>query len=208
MPRLMDPDLAKLSSLLSEMGDLAIQSVQLAVSSFLDGENTVLKVKDLSDAITERYNQVGELTFHTLFKYQPVASDFRFIRSSIEISQAFYRFGRYAYDISLVRDKFGDISHCRTEWLSGVTAEILQMIKNAVESFAILDTKKAGLIQANEDYVDKLYRERIPMLIGHEDTKCALAEALLIRYLERIGDHAVFMSMAVHYIVTGRRRVE
>lgn len=205
MTRLMDPSLEKLSELLAAMGNLATQSVQLAVSSFLDGENTRDRVKKLSDDITATYNQVGDLTFETLFKYQPVASDFRLIRSSIEISQAYYRFGRYAYDISLVRDKFGDISNCRTEWLCGVAAEILQMIRNAVDSFAVLDTKKAELVQKNEDYVDKLYRERINMLIRHPDTKCALVEALLLRYLERIGDHAVFMSRAVNYIVTGQR---
>ncbi len=203
--RLMDPSLAKMSELLAAMGDSATQSVQLAVSSFLDGGNTSGRVKKLSDDITSMYNKVGDLTFETLFKYQPVASDFRLIRSSIEISQAYYRFGRYAYDISLVRDKFGDISNCRTEWLCGVASEILQMIRNAVDSFAVLDVKKAALVQKNEDYVDKLYRERINMLIRHPDTKCALAEALLLRYLERIGDHAVFMSRAVNYIVTGQR---
>ena len=204
MTRMMDPSIMQLSQLLSEMGDMAIKSVQMAVSSYLRGENTAKKVKRLSDGITKTYNQVGDLTFEIMFKYQPVASDFRFIRSAIEISHAYHRFGRYAYDISQVRDEFGDISHCKTEWLSGASAEILQMTKSATESFATLDIKKAQRIQENEDYVDKLYRGRIPMLILHHDTKCALAEALLLRYLERIGDHAVFMSRAVIYIVTGR----
>ena len=201
---MIDPDLKQLSAYLSEMGDLAIQCIQMAISSYLEGKDTSRDVKALSDAIIERYDRVGDLTFHTLLKYQPVASDFRFIRSAIEISQAFYRFGRYAYDISLVRNKFGDISHCRTEWLSGVSAEILQMTKNAVESFAVLDASRAHILQTNEDYVDKLCRERIPMLIKHTDIRCALSEALLLLYLERIGDHAVFMGRSVNYIVTGR----
>lgn len=208
MTRLMDPDLEKLSALMSEMGDLAIQSVQLAMSSFLDGKSTADEVRQLSDTVTERYNEVGDLMFNIIMKYQPVASDFRLIRSSIEISHAFHRFGRYAYDIALVREKFGDVSECKTEWLYGVSSEILQMIKDAVESFAILDAGKAKLIETNEDYVDKLYRERIPMLIDHSDTKCAIAEAMLLLYLERIGDHAVFMSRAVNYIITGKYDID
>lgn len=208
MTRLMDPNMKQLSAFMSEMGDLAIQCVRLAISSFLDGRNTTDEVRKLSDTITERYDEVGDLTFKTLLKYQPVASDFRFVRSSIEISHAFHRFGRYAYDISLVRAKFGDISSCKTGWIYGVSNEILGMIQGAVESFAMLDTGKARLLQANEDYVDRLYSERIPMLVNHNDTKCALAEALLLLYLERIGDHAVFMSRAVNYIVTGRHRFE
>ena len=46
----------------------------------------------------------------------------------------------------------------------------------------------------------------LPKLIESKDTRCALAEALLLRYLERIGDHAVFMSDAINYIVTGKHR--
>ncbi len=204
MTRLMDPNLGELSASMSEMGDLAIQCIELAVSSYIKGTNTINQVRDLSACITKKYHEVGDLIFNTILKFQPVASDFRFIRSAIEISYTLHRFGRYAYDITLVRDKFGDISNCKTEWLYQVSNETLQMTKDAMLSFALLDTGKANLIQINEEYVDKLYLERIPMLANSDDTRCALAEALLLKYLERIADHALFMSRAVNYIVTGK----
>ena len=61
-------------------------------------------------------------------------------------------------------------------------------------------------IQEDEEFIDKIYKERLPQLIKSNNTKCALAEALLLRYLERIGDHAVFMSDAINYIVTGKHK--
>lgn len=204
MTRLMDPNLGELSASMSEMGDLAIQCIELAISSYIKGTNPINQVRDLSACITKKYHEVGDLIFNTILKFQPVASDFRFIRSAIEISYTLHRFGRYAYDITLVRDKFGDISNCKTEWLYQVSNETLQMTKDAMLSFALLDTGKANLIQINEEYVDKLYLERIPMLVNSDDTRCALAEALLLKYLERIADHALFMSRAVNYIVTGK----
>lgn len=204
MTRLMDPNLGQLSALMSEMGDLAIQCIELAISSYINGTNTINQVRKLSERITDRYHDVGNLTFNTILKFQPVASDFRFVRSAVEISYTLHRFGRYAYDITLVRDKFGDISHCKTEWLYQVSNETLQMTKDAMQSFALLDIGKANLIQINEEYVDKLYMERIPMLASSGDTRCALAEALLLKDLERIADHALFMSRAVNYIVTGK----
>ena len=208
MTRLMDPNFQKLSTLMSEMGDLSIQSIELAINSYLKETNPIVEVKQLSENITDRYHEVGDIIFNTIMKFQPVASDFRFIRSSIEISYAFHRFGRYAYDITLIRDKFGDISDCKTEWLYQVSNETLSMTKDALHSFALLDNGKANLIQMNEEYVDKLYRERIPMLIDSKDTKCALAEGLLLEYLERIADHAMHMSRAVNYIVTGKHHPE
>ena len=209
MARLMDPNLQQLSASMSEMGDLAIQSLEAAINSYLRGANPIEEVRDLSARITARYHEVGDLIFTTMLKFQPMASDFRFIRSSIEISYAFHRFGRYAYDITLVRDKFGDISSCNNEWLYQVSNETLQMAKDALHSFALLDTSKASMIQINEEYVDKLYKERLPMLVSSgADTKCALAEALLLGYLERVADHAVYMERAVNYIVSGKHHPE
>ena len=205
MTRLMDPNLHQLSSLMSEMGDLAIQSLETAINSYLKGTNPITEVKDMSGEITEKYHEVGELVFSTMLKFQPVASDFRFIRSAIEISYALHRFGRYSYDITFVRDKFGDISSCNNEWLHQVTNETMQMAKGALQSFAMLDTGKAGRIAVNEEYVDKIYRERLPMLgASGTDKRCALVEALLLGYLERIADHAMHMSRAVNYIVSGK----
>ena len=206
MTRLIDPSLHKLSFIMAEMGDMVIESISLAIDSYIDGTQTKDKVLELSDAVRSKYFEVEDLTFDMLLKYQPVADDFRLIRSSTEISYAFSRFGRYAYDITLVRDLFGDVSECTNASLIESTKKVKHMIKEAVLSFAELDVRKAAKIREDEKIIDKIYKERLPKLIESKDTRCALAEALLLRYLERIGDHAVFMSDAINYIVTGKHR--
>ena len=206
MTRLIDASLQKLSFIMAEMGDMVIESVSLAIDSYLDGTNTKSKVLSLSDSIRSKYFEVEDLTFDMLLKYQPVADDFRLIRSSTEISYAFSRFGRYAYDIALVRDLFGDVSECTNASLIESTKKVKHMIREAVFSFAELDVRKATKIRDDEKIIDKIYKERLPKLIESDNTRCALAEALLLRYLERIGDHAVFMSDAINYIVTGKHR--
>ena len=206
MTRLIDPSLHKLSFIMAEMGDMVIESVSLAIDSYVDGTQTKDKVLELSDAVRSKYFEVEDLTFDMLLKYQPVADDFRLIRSSTEISYAFSRFGRYAYDITLVRDLFGDVSECTNASLIESTKKVKHMIKEAVLSFAELDVRKAAKIREDEKIIDKIYKERLPKLIESKNTRCALAEALLLRYLERIGDHAVFMSDAINYIVTGKHR--
>ena len=206
MARLIDPSLQKLSFIMAEMGDMVTESISLAIDSYLDGTNTKTKVLTLSDAIRSKYFEVEDLTFDMLLKYQPVADDFRLIRSSTEISYAFSRFGRYAYDITLVRDLFGDVSECTNASLIESTKKVKHMIKEAVLSFAELDIRKATKIREDEKVIDQIYKDRLPQLIESDNTRCALAEALLLRYLERIGDHAVFMSDAINYIVTGKHR--
>jgi phosphate transport system protein len=206
MTRLIDPSLDKLSKLMSQMGDMAMECVSIAVDSYLEGIGTGGRVRELSKEISKKYFQVEDLTFEMLLKYQPVADDFRLIRSSTEISYAFSRFGRYAFDITQVRHLFGDISECKNDSLIEAANKVKHMIREAILSFAELDVRKAVKIQEDEAFIDRMYKERLPKLIELKNTKCALAEALLLRYLERIGDHAVFMSDAINYIVTGKHR--
>ncbi len=206
MTRLIDPSLKLLSLSMSHMGDMSINCISLAIDSYLENKNSMKQVRDLSYNIKEKYFEVEDLTFDILLKYQPVADDFRLIRSSTEISYAFSRFGRYAYDIALVRELFGDISECKNIKLHKISEKVKCMIKDAILSFSKLDIRKAVIIQEDEEFIDRIYKERLPLLINSNNTKCALVEALILRYLERIGDHAVFMSDAVNYIVTGKHR--
>jgi len=206
MARLIDPHMQKLSMLMSSMGDMVVESVSLAMDSYLEGADTMERVVALSDSIRSKYYEVEDLTFEMLLRFQPVADDFRMIRSSTEISYAFSRFGRYAYDIAQVRDMFGDLTECRNAALYEASKKVRHLIREAILSFAELDVRRAEKIREDEEFIDRIYAERIGHLVGSRDTRCALAEALLLRYLERIGDHAVFMSDAVNYIVTGKHR--
>jgi phosphate transport system protein len=190
---------------MEKMCGLSVQGINMAIDSYLGGKNMVGEVREISNQIMDLYDQVGNLTFDMILKYQPVASDFRLIRSSIEISYGFTRFGRYAYDITKVRDMFGDLSECQNQVIYTISGEIKHMINLAIQCFATLDLEKANQLQTNEDLVDKYYNKHLPMLIDTKNTKCALAEALVLRYLERIADHAAFMGESVRYIVTGKR---
>jgi phosphate transport system protein len=205
MTRLIDPHLTNLSELMKQMCDLSVTCTNLAIDSYLGGQNARKQVHDLSSQMMDLYDRVGELTFDIILRYQPVASDFRFVRSSLEISYGFTRLSRYAYDITMVRETFGDLSDCKNEVIYTLSGEIKQMVRLAVECFATLDLDKVRELRIDEDLVDKYYNKHLPMLITLGNVKCALADALVLRYMERMADHAAFVGDSVNYIVTGAR---
>jgi phosphate transport system protein len=190
---------------MEKMGSLSVETINLALDSYLEGKNVRNEAHKLSQEILGLYDEVGDLTFDMMLRYQPVASDFRLIRSCIEVAYGLTRFGRYAYDITIVRDTFGDLSECRNEVVYTLSGEIKHMINLAVQCFATLDLDKAKQLKTDEDLVDKYYNKHLPMLINSSNVKCALADALVLRYLERIADHAAFMGESVNYVVTGQR---
>ena len=205
MTRLIDPHLENLSEMMKQMSELSIKCTNLAIDSYLGGQNARKEVHDLSSKMMDLYDKVGELTFEMILRYQPVASDFRLIRSSLEISYGFTRLSRYAYDITMVRETFGDLSDCKNEVIYTLSGEIKQMVQLAVECFATLDLDKARELRTDEDLVDKYYNKHLAMLITMSNVKCALADALVLRYMERMADHAAFVGDSVNYIVTGAR---
>lgn len=63
-----------------------------------------------------------------------------------------------------------------------------------------------------DDYVDALYRKYLRDLItlkadsnDHplKDPRCAISALLIMRYLERIADHACYIGDSVYFIATG-----
>src|SRR2546427_7499643 len=200
MTRLIDPHLSHLSELMKQMCDLSLKSTNLAIDSYLGAQNAGKEVQQLSEEMMNLYDKVGELTFDMILRYQPVASDFRLIRSSLEISYGFTRLSRYSYDIAMIRDTFGDLSECRNEVVYALSGEIKHMVQLAVECFATLDLQKAQELRTDEDLVDKYYNKHLPTLITLTNVKCALADALVLRYMERMADHAAFIGDSVNYI--------
>jgi len=138
-------------------------------------------------------------------RYQPVASDLRFLKACMEISYGFFRYGRYALDITSVLDMFGDLSRCDKKFVVDTAKKTQEMIRMSVEAFAKRDLEMARNIPKMDDVVDESYRKNLRTTLEKKgaDIKCALSSALILRYLERIADHASYIGESVEYIATG-----
>jgi len=204
MPRLMDMGMERLRSLLLEMGELSEKTVSTAMDAYQMGKN-LAEVDRWSIKLRQLDEQVSELSIELIARFQPLASDLRYIKAGMEISYGFYRFGRYARDITQVLDMFGDISKCDHALIDAAGQKTEEMIRMSVEAFADRDVEVAKKIAEMEDAVDNMYRDYIRKLMKAKSTdlRCALSGALVLRYLERIADHATYIGNSVVYIVTG-----
>ena len=204
MPRLMDMGLDRLKNLLLDMGQLSQQTVATAIEAYQSGRS-IEEVNRWSRELVALNDQVGEIATELIARYQPVASDLRYIKAGMEISYGFYRFGRYAHDIMEVLEMFGDIAECDRSKIVTTAEKTKEMIRMSLEAFAKKDVVLALRIREMDDYVDNTYREYIRKVLREPEygVKCALSETLILRYLERIADHATYIGNSVVYIVKG-----
>jgi phosphate transport system protein len=213
MVRLMDYGLGSLSNLIMKMADLSMRSVDTAIELYEKGAGDKTQLFEWSEQLRVLQDEVTELAVELIARYQPVATDLRFIRSCIEISYGFSRFGRYAYDIVDVMGVMGSISHCDKSAVMEMAQTATKMIHDSVQALRARDKKAAEKLYQMDDTVDALYRKYLREAITPntkkgtndlvQDPRCYVSTLLILRYLERIADHACYVGDSVNYIVTG-----
>ena len=203
MPRLIDMGLDQLNSLLLDMATLSQQAVAASIDAYSTGAKAT-EVRAMSNRLQALHRQVSDLSMEIIARYQPVATDLRFLKACLEISYGFFRYGRYALDITQVLDMFGDLSKCDRSFVVETARKTQEMIRMSSEAFARRDVELARKIPAMDDSVDESYRENLRKTIkGKKDLRCSMSAALILRYLERIADHATYIAESVEYISTG-----
>lgn len=207
LARLMDVGLERLKNMILDMAERSQQTVSTAIDAYINGKDLTKQIYKSSEELRIHQEEASNLAVELIARYQPVASDLRFIKSCMEIAYDFSRFGRYAYDISQVLTLFGDLSSCDKAPVEKAGNEAKEMIKLSIKAFAERDITLAKQIKQMDDVVDKTYLDFVQKAAKAEeaDLKCVLAGTLILRYLERIADHATYVADSVVYIVSGQQ---
>ena len=205
--RLMEMGLERLTKMVLDMATLSEATVNKAIEAYLKGTNVRDEVFARSEQLELLQDEVSDLATEIIARYQPVATDLRYITSAMEIGYGYSRLGRYAYDITDVLSLYQDLANCDKGEVELAGKNVAEMIRLSINAFAERDIIRAGQLRAMDDVVDNLYRNYLKNLAGggKEEMKCYISGTLILRYIERIADHAEDVGEAVVYTVTGKR---
>jgi len=210
MPRLLDKGLEQLTALVFKMGEASEKALTIAIGGFLRGKDTSTDVRELSEILVSMTVEVEEKAFALIAKYQPVASDLRIINSHMKIAYDFERYGRYAWDISYMYKRLGGLKDCE-EWIpqfiEDMSDKVFKMVRISINSLKTQNTELAKTISKTEQEIDEMYFQYLDKLMkeAHATSQCTISSVLVVRYLERIADHATYIAEAVVYIATGQK---
>jgi phosphate transport system protein len=202
-----------------DMAKLSENSVFAAIESYQESTHIKKQIFDWSEKLRVLQEEVSDLAIELIARYQPVASDLRFIKSCMEISYGFSRFGRYSYDIVDVLEAMGSISDCDKSAVLEMAKTVRGMILLSLQSLQSRDKSAGEKLYQMDDTVDTLYRKYLRDIItpsqeqqnekrltdnnNNNNPRCYISALLILRYLERISDHACYIGDSVHYVVTG-----
>jgi phosphate transport system protein len=210
MSRIIDVGLEELSVLLCRMGELTYETVFLSIKGCINSMNVYSQVSEMSDALVSMADQAEDKAFELIARFQPVASDLRIIKSYMKIAYDFARYSRYALDISYINEQLGGLKECEEwilEYIEKMSGKVLNMVRASIDSLRSHNTELAKSIAKTEQEVDKMYFGYVDKLIekASATNKCTISSVLIIRYLERIADHATYICESVVYLATGKK---
>jgi phosphate transport system protein len=210
MPRLMDLGISSVSETLTEMGDLAQRSLKVALDSYFQNNGSRVKVFEFSEKLRSLEDEVGDIATEIVARYQPVAKDLRFIRASMEIAYIFWRSGRYSYDIVNTIEELPVGSDCDKTAVMEMSSLVRKAMELSLLSLRTRDESIAEKLYELDSTVDTLYRKYLRITINSDVTynwrvrsRCDICNVLILRYLERISDHACYLGDCIFYLVTG-----
>ncbi|MGF1613650.1 MAG: phosphate signaling complex protein PhoU [Gammaproteobacteria bacterium] len=209
-----DEELHTLQSLVLKMGGLVQEQIEGAIKALddedLDGARRVVA----GDQMVNGYNvQVDETAVHLIARRQPVASDLRLIVSLEKAVNDLERIGDEAAKIAQMVLRIYDSdsnapNHGLLRDVPPMARLAVGLLTGALDALARMDISKALEVARRDAELDEAFGAGIrhlttyvmedPRNMGH-----AINTVLILKALERMGDHSKNIAEYVVYYVKG-----
>ena len=207
-----DTDLESLKKSLTEMGRNSADAVENVLEALCVADADAAAAIVNGDArINNMERDIEHRCMTLLLRQQPVAGDLRRISTAMKVVTDIERIGDHAADIAEIIPHLVTV---RKEGDPAVSQAIAmgkkahQMILDALAALMAEDELAARKVIAADDAVDydfNAIKHQLAQEIAEDPGKvdAALDLLMVIKYLERIGDHAVNVAEWVQFVRTG-----
>jgi len=188
-----------------------IEEIPRATNVLLDGDlegaEYVIRADDEIDA---RAIGLEERAYQLIALQAPVATDLRSLVAVAKIVGDVERSADLCVNICKAARRI--YRHPLDPKLRGIIAKMGEqaqiLYEAALESYVDHDEAKAAALDDMDSTLDSLQREMIRAIVecsaeGNLELETAVQLAMVARFYERIGDHAVNMGERVRYVISG-----
>jgi phosphate transport system protein len=181
-------------------GTEALLTLDLAAAqALIDGDDEI-------DVLTL---DIEDRCFTILARQQPMASDMRAVVTAIRLTSEIERSGDLMVNVAkATRRLYGsEVPPPLHGLLRAMADQAVRLYGLAMDAYADGDANLAAALDDMDDRLDQLHKDYIQSILeihaDVRDVQVAVQLALVGRYYERIGDHAVNIGERVQYMVTG-----
>jgi phosphate transport system protein len=211
MERHFQKELESLKTSLIKMGSVVEENITLAIRSVMESNQDLARKVIESDTRVDALEiEIDNAIVDLLALQQPVASDLRFILAALKINNDLERIGDHAVNIAQAAQVLCTLPNVELLDEIPTMVEITRtMLKDAIDSFILLDPVKARAVLNTDDQIDDLNRIVIHKVIellksNSQTAECGLELSLVSRNLERVADLATNIAEEVIFHTQAR----
>ena len=189
------------------VGDTIPEATRILLESDLDGARRLVEGDDVIDALTV---DIEERCFQLLVLQSPMAGDLRAVISALRLASEIERCGDLATNIAKSARRLYDVELAPTfrGMISRMSDLAVRQLRFALDAYRDADEGRAAALDDLDDELDDLHRAFVESIFASQrddvlDLRVGVQLALLGRYYERLGDHAVNIGERVQYQVSG-----
>jgi phosphate transport system protein len=202
--------LSQVSRTLVAMAEAVRVAMNVATEGLLKSDAArCQRVVHGDDEIDALYRILEDSVVDLLARQAPVASDLRLLVTSLHIAVDVERMGDLAERVArtaLLRHPACAVPDPLISVFTEMGEVSDQMAGKIASALSTLDAVAAAELQHDDDRMDALYRRLFAVVLGpdwHDGVEAGIDTALLGRYYERYGDHAVNAGERLVFLVTG-----
>lgn len=183
-----------------------MRGTQVLLDLDLAAAQALIEGDDEIDALTL---DIEERCFTVLARQQPMAGDMRAVVTAIRLTSEIERSADLMVNVAkAARRIYGTpVPPELRGLLQAMATEAVRLYQLAMDAYAEGDATLAAALDDMDDRLDQLHKDYIEAIFevhaDVQDVQVAVQLALVGRYFERIGDHAVNIGERVQYMVTG-----
>ena len=211
MERHFQRELEGLKTSLIKMGSVVEENIAFAIRAVLEKSSDLArKVIETDKRVDSLEIEIDNTVIDLLALQQPVASDLRFIIAAQKINNDLERIGDHAVNIAEAAEKLCTLPGVELLEEIPMMADITKiMLKDALDSFILLDPAKAHLVLKTDDQIDDLNRLVVRRIIELVKSNIPTIEyglelSRVSRNLERVADLATNIAEEVIFHTQAR----
>ena len=195
---------------LIKMGALCEEAIAFAIKALLDGDAVMAeKTYETDTHIDEMEREIESLCMKLLLQQQPVARDLRVISSALKMISDMERIGDQAEDIAEITKTIKRVDEDCNKLIGQMASAAVTMVNESIDSFVKKDMQLVRRVIESDDIVDDYFiriKDHLITLVAKSPSEGEyyLDLLMIVKYLERIADHATNIAEWVEFSITGK----
>lgn len=203
----LEEEIEKLNQIIIKMGEQVVDNLRISIELYHHYDET--KAALINDDIVDLQERlIDEMCLNIMVRERPFAKDLRVITGILKMVTDLERLGDHAEDVRDFSAKLAKVEHHECKILNEMVDKTFLMVQNSIKAYINQDIALANSVIQEDDIIDSLYDSGLQRIVKHLDDKdysnaFAVYTTLVIKYVERIADHAVNIAEWVIYIASG-----